>query len=158
VFWKPGNAPVKVMDSQNRQSDEMAVKLTFTGLNPRVLVYLQRADADFGVGLHTARSDNGGLTWNTPVVIPPDGNSSQDYPFDMAVESRGNGIVAFGQNGGSGDTKCGNPKVSRTGDFVSFTTCDVVNDVSVTGNYDVYPASIQVRYGGNDRVYLLWWD
>src|SRR5262249_20856952 len=84
--------------------------------------------------------------------------SSTDYPFDMAIDSRGNGIVAFGENGSSGNYSCGSPKIARTSDFVSFKTCDIVNDPKVTGDYDVYPSSIQVRYGGNDRAYLRWWD
>jgi uncharacterized protein (TIGR03437 family) len=157
-YWRPGSAPVRVMDSQGRQSDNVAVKLAYNGLNPRVLAELQRTDGDFGVLLHSARSDNGGATWNSPVVIPPDGDSSTDYPFDLAVDSRGNGIAAFGQNSGSGDTVCGWPKVSRTTDFVTWKTCDVVNDVTVTGNYTVIPGSIQLRFGGNDKIYMLWWD
>jgi uncharacterized protein (TIGR03437 family) len=108
--------------------------------------------------VHSGRSDNGGATWNTPVVVPPDGNSSSDYPFGLAVDSHGNGLAAFGQNGGSGDTRCGSPKISRTTDFVNWKTCDVVNDVAVTGNYSGYPSSIQVRFGGDDKIYLLWWD
>ena len=78
------------------------------------------------MGDHTARSDNGGATWLTPVVIPPDGNSSTDYPFDLAVDSTGKGAAFFGQNGSAGDAVCGNPKVSRTSDFTTFKTCDVV--------------------------------
>ena len=160
MFWKPAGsaAPVKVMDSQKRGSDELADKLVFAGLNPRVLVFVQRGDADFGVGLHSSKSDNGGATWNTPVVIPPDGDSSTDYPFDLAVDSQGRGAVAFGQNGNSGVQVCGNPKVSRTNDFVTFKTCDVVNNRSVTANYTVYPEAIQTLFGGNDKLYLMWWD
>ena len=50
LFWKPagGGAPVKVMDSQGVQNDQLAVKLVFAGLNPRVLTELQRTDSDFG--------------------------------------------------------------------------------------------------------------
>jgi uncharacterized protein (TIGR03437 family) len=157
-YWRPGSAPVKIMDTQGHQSDGVAVKLVYSGLNPRVLAELQRADADFGVLLHTARSDSGGATWNAPVVIPPDGTSSTDYPFDLAVDSRGNGVAAFGQNGGTGDTVCGWPKISRTADFVTWKTCDVVNDVKITGDYTVIPDSIQLRFGGNDKLYMLWWD
>jgi hypothetical protein len=134
LFWKPtaGGAPLRVMDSQAQQSDQLASKLVFSGLNPRVLVYVQRKDGDFGVGLHTARSDNGGATWNTPVLIPADGDSSTDYPFDLAIDSLGRGAAAFGQNSSSGDAVCGNPKVSRTSDFVTFKTCDVIGDRKVT--------------------------
>jgi uncharacterized protein (TIGR03437 family) len=160
MFWKPAGAtaPVKIMDSQNRGSDELAIKLAFNGLNPRVLAYVQRADADFGVGLHTSKSDNGGSTWSTPVVIPPDGNSSTDFPFDLAIDSQGRGAAVFGQNGSSGDQVCGNPKVARTTDFNSWKTCDAVNNVQVTGNYTPYPEAIQGLFGGNDKLYMIWWD
>ena len=62
-------------------------RLVFTGDVTQVDV--PGVDGDFGVLLHTARSDNAGATWNTPVLIPPDGDSSTDYPFDLAVDSRG---------------------------------------------------------------------
>jgi uncharacterized protein (TIGR03437 family) len=160
MFWKPAGSavPVKVMDSQNTQSDELAVKLVFAGLNPRVLVEVQRSDADFGVTLHTAKSDNGGVTWATPVVIPPDGDRSTDYPFDLAVDSQGRGAAAIGSNGGSNGGNCGNPKFSRTSDFVTWKTCDVVNNLNQTKDYSIYPGAEQVIFGGNDRVYFLWWD
>jgi uncharacterized protein (TIGR03437 family) len=160
MFWKPagGSAPVKAMDSQNRQSDELAVKLVFAGLNPRVLAEVQRADADFGVTLHSAKSDNGGATWATPVVIPPDGDRSTDYPFDLAVDSQGRGAAATGSNGGSGGSVCGNPKFSRTNEFVTWKTCDVANNLQATKDYSVFPGAEQVMFGGNDRVYFLWWD
>lgn len=159
LYWKPasGAAPVKIMDSQNNGTDNPDVKLAFFNLNPRVLVYIQRNDADFGVGLHFARSDDGGLTWQTPVVIPPDGNSSTDYPFDMALDSQGSAAAAFGQNSGSGDAVCGNPKLSRSTDLVHWTTCAIA-PLSVTGDFGPFPGSIQLAFAGNDKLYLLWWE
>jgi uncharacterized protein (TIGR03437 family) len=159
-FWKPagGGAPVKVMDSQGQQSDALAVKLVFAGLNPRVLAEVQRADGGFGVTLHSGRSDNGGATWNPPVLIPPDGDRSTDYPFDLAVDSQGRGAAAIGSNGGSGGGVCGNPKFARTNDFVTWKTCDVANNLQATQNYSIFPGAEQVLFGSNDRVYFLWWD
>jgi uncharacterized protein (TIGR03437 family) len=160
LFWKPnsGGAAVKVMDSQGHQTDFVAVKLVFAGLNPRVLAEIQRDDGDFGVTLHSGKSDNGGATWSTPVLIPPDGDRSTDYPFDLAVDSQGRGAAAIGSNGGSGGTVCGNPKFARTNDFNSWKTCDVANNLAATQNYAIYPGAEQVVFGGNDRVYFLWWD
>ncbi len=159
LFWKPagGAAPVRALDSQGQQSDQLAVKLLYFNLNPRVLVYTQRLDSDFGAGLHFARSDDGGISWQTPVVIPPDGNSSTDYPFDLALNSKGEAVAAFGQNSSSGDQKCGNPKTSRSTDLTHWSTCAVA-DVSITGAFGGYPGAIQVAFGGNDRLYLLWWE
>jgi uncharacterized protein (TIGR03437 family) len=158
LFWKPAGsaAPGKVMDSQAQASDT-AVKLVYYNLNPRVLVYTQRQDADFGVGLHFTRSDDGGISWQTPIVLPPDGNSSTDYPFDLTLDSKGEAAAAFGQNSGSGDATCGNPKISRSTDLTHWTTCAIA-PVNVTGDFGSYPGAIQAAFGGNDKLYLLWWE
>ena len=158
LFWRPaGNTnPTRVLDSQGQQSDQEAVKLVFYGLNPRVLVFLQRQDGGFGVGDHYAQSNDGGNTWQTPVLIPPDGNSSTDYPFDMTIGSQGQAAIGFGQNSGSGDAGCPNPKLSRSSDGLHFTTCGVAS-ADVIGTFSSYPGAIQIAYGGNDKLYYLWW-
>ena len=159
-FWKPAGsaAPVKVMDSQNQQSDQLAAKLAFYNLNPRVLAYVQRKDGDFGVAVHSGKSDDGGNTWAAPVLVPPDGDRSTDYPFDLAVDSQGHGAAPVGSNGGSSGGSCGNPKFSRTNDFATWKTCDAANNLQATQNYTVFPGAVAVVYGGNDRLYFLWWD
>ena len=45
LFWKPGNQPVIVSDSQNTQTGASS-KLAYYGLNPRILFYLYREDAE----------------------------------------------------------------------------------------------------------------
>lgn len=156
LFWRPlsSGGPTVVTDSENNQTS-VASKLVFNGTNPRIAFYALRNDSPNGEGIHFVRSDDGGTTWQTPVLIPPDGTSTTDYPADMALDSQGNGAIAFGQNGGTGDTTCGNPKLSRSTDLVHWTTCAVA-DVSITGNFDVYPDSVQVAFGGNDKLYLMW--
>ena len=158
LYWRPlsAGAPVVVTDTQNQQSD-VAVKMRFFGNNPRILFHAQRNDADFGVGVHFVRSDDGGTTWQTPVVIPPDGNSSSDFPFDLALDSQGHAAIAMGQNGSSGDGLCGNPKLSRSSDLLHWTTCAAA-DISVTGKFQPYPSALQVAFGGNDKLILLWED
>ncbi len=157
-FWRPAGAanPVKVTDTENNQ-DDYYVKLLFFGTQPRIFFHGQRNDADSGVGDHFVRSDDGGSTWKIPVVIPPDGHSSTDFPFDGAVDSKGDVALAFGRNSGSGDDTCGNPKLSRSSDLANFTTCAAAG-VSITGDFDVFPGSIQLAYGGNDKLYLMWWQ
>lgn len=156
LFWRPlaGPNPVVVTDTENNQSG-VAVKLVFSGVNPRIAFFAQRNDADFGVGDHVSVSNDGGNTWLPPVVIPPDGHSSTDYPFDLALDSQGNAAFAFGQNSGSGDAMCGNPKVSRSSDFSHWNTCAAA-DVSITGGFDVYPSAVQAGFGGNNKLYLMW--
>ncbi|HEX5229124.1 MAG TPA: IPT/TIG domain-containing protein [Bryobacteraceae bacterium] len=156
-YWRPpSGTPIKVLDTQNQQTDGYA-KLLFYGSDPRIALYAQRQDADFGVGLHAVHSNDGGNTWTTPVVIPPDGNSSTDYPFDFALGSKDQGAIFFGQNSGTGDAVCGNPKLSLSTDLTKWKTCAAA-DVDTTGQYQVYPGSVAAVYGNNDKLYLLWWD
>ena len=160
-YWRPAGsaAPVKVMDSQNQQSDQLAVKLVFAGLNPRVLANLVRTDSsENGLSDHSAKSDDGGNTWPAPVMLPMDGDRSSDYPFDLALDSQGHGAAGLGSNGGSEPGSCGFPKFSRTNDFVAWKTCDVANNLQATENYSVIPGAMAVLFGGNDRLYFLWWD
>lgn len=158
LYWKPAGAatPLKVMDSQDN-GDGGPVKLVFFNLNPRVTVGVQRNDGDFAQIVHFAHSEDGGLTWLTPVLVPPDGNSTSDFPFDMALTSTGSVAVGFGQNGNYGDDshKCGNPKLSLSTDLTHFTTCSFAGK-DVTANFGVFPAGLQVAYGGNDKLYYLW--
>jgi uncharacterized protein (TIGR03437 family) len=159
MLWRPssGAAPAKVMDSLNNSTDGLLVKTQYFGLNPRVLVYVQRDNGYSGDNLYTSKSDDGGLTWATPVRIPPDGDSSTDYPADLALDSQGHGAVIFGENSSSGNYQCGNPKLARSNDFVIWTTCAVAS-LDLTSEYSVYPASVQAAFGGNDKLYLFWWD
>ena len=157
LFWRPGNQPVIVSDSQNTQTGASS-KLVYYGLNPRILFYLYRADADdSGDGDHYVQSNDGGKTWQAPVLIPPDGHSSTDYPFDMTVGSQGQIAIGFGQNGGSGDATCPNPKLALSTDGVHFTTCAIAGQ-DVLNDFGPYPSAIQVAYGGNDKLYYLWWS
>src|SRR5215813_8009329 len=109
MYWRPAGsaAPVRVTDSEGIQTDEVAVKLVYAGLNPRILAALNRRDTgDTGRTIHSIRSDNGGATWSTPVLLPPDGDRSTDYPFDLAVDSQGRGAAVIGSNGGSSGGDC----------------------------------------------------
>ena len=102
-FWRPtASARIKVLDRQGQESGNLAVKMEFFQKNPRIVTYLQRQDADYGVGDHFVRSDDGGNTWPAQniIVIPPDGTSGTDYPFDMAIGSQDQGAIFFGQNSG----------------------------------------------------------
>jgi uncharacterized protein (TIGR03437 family) len=161
MYWRPAGsaAPTRVMDSQGRQSDEVAVRMVYHDLNPRIVTYVQRADGDFGVGVHFIKSDNGGANWNPVVVIPPDGNSSTDFPFDLAVDSQDHGAIGYGQNGGSGDSRCASPKlsVSTNGALTNWTTCGIPGAENA-GQFSSFPGAIALAYGGNDKLLYAWWD
>lgn len=170
-YWRPANtgSPVKVLDSRGFGQDDVAVKLLFNNLNPRVLVYIDRGDGPAGeeeaAGVHFAHSEDGGLTWKAPSVVGPDGNASTDYPFDMALDSKGDVAVAFGQNGSTGDDShhCPyGPKLAFSSDLTNFAVCPTSNaavaalTAANASQYGPYPAGLQIAYGGNDRLYLLW--
>jgi uncharacterized protein (TIGR03437 family) len=157
MYWRPsGTAPlVKVMDTQNNQSN-VAVALRFSGQNPRIAVDAVRNDFNAtGSEVHFMRSDNGGTSWLAPVTIPPDHGSSASWPLDLAIDSQNRGAIVFGRNSGNGTDLCGNPKLSRSNDLTAWTTCAPA-DPSITGNYDVFPDTFALAFGGNDKLYLLW--
>jgi uncharacterized protein (TIGR03437 family) len=157
LFWRPAGTalPVRVMDSQNLQSDQVVAKLAFFGTQPRVAVWVQRRDAAVGVGVHFGFSQDGGATWQTPVVIPPDGNSSTDYPFDLALDSQGRAAIAFGQKVSGVNATCGNPKLSVSTDLTTWRTCAAA-ERSITGVFGSYPGSVAAIYTGNDKLHVIW--
>jgi uncharacterized protein (TIGR03437 family) len=157
LYWRPAttDAPVRVMDGQGQYTAQPVARLLFAGTQPRVATYVQRMDAPFGVGLHSVFSQDGGATWQTPAVIPPDGGTSTDYPFDFSLDSQGRAAIAFGQNGGSNDGVCGNPKLSYSTDLVTWRTCSAA-DRGATGAFGAYPASIAAAFGANDKLLLVW--
>ncbi len=159
LYWRPAGsaAPVRVMDSQNQQSDGLSVRMVYRALNPRIVSWVQRTDGGFGVGVHFVKSDDGGNSWGKIVVIPPDGDSSTDYPFDLAVDSADHGAIGFGQNGSSGDYTCAGPKLSLSTDLATWKTCGLPN-AAAAGDFVGYPGAIAMAYGGNDKLLFLWWE
>ncbi|MEO8373074.1 MAG: IPT/TIG domain-containing protein [Candidatus Solibacter sp.] len=159
LYWRPAGSatPVRIMDSQGRQSDGISVRMVYRNLNPRVIAYVQRDDADFGVAVHFAKSDDGGNTWPRVIVIPPDGNSSTDAPFDLAIDSADHGAVGFGQNGGTGNNSCFGPKLATSANLATWKTCGIPGATS-TGNFTSYSGAVALAYGGNDKLYYAWWD
>lgn len=160
LFWRPtaGAAPVKVMTSNNQQTDTF-VRLRYFGANPRVAVYVLRSDAEGynGTGVHFAQSSDGGATWSNPVLIPPDGESSTDHPLDLALDSQNHAAIAFGENAGNGTAVCSNPKLAVSTDLTNWKTCGISTDPSFN-DFGPYPGAIQAVYGANDKIMVSWWE
>ena len=155
MYWKPGSAPVKIMDSQNNASGHYT-RMQFFGANPRIAVSVFRNDSNANGGtVHFVRSDDGGKTWTTPVLIPTDNHNSTDMPLGLALDSSGHGAMTFDRNSGSGDDACGFPKLARSTDLTNWTTCAAAS-VATTGNYNDIPFGLALLYGGNDKLYLAW--
>ncbi|MBZ5610529.1 MAG: IPT/TIG domain-containing protein [Acidobacteriia bacterium] len=158
LFWRPGSAPVRVTDSQNNSGDT-TVKLRFFNTNPRIAFFVFRNDSSDS-GVHFVRSEDGGATWKTPVLIPPDIGASGDYPIDLALNSRDAGAIAFEQNSSTGAYVCGFPKLALSSDLDTWKTCAPGGDAvfETTGNFSRIPAGLAINYAGNDKLYLMWQD
>jgi hypothetical protein len=136
VFWRPGSAvrtvatsgAVNVAAADKRPS----VTLTFAGGVPHLAFHLRNQEpapmSDQTPELFYARAtDASGATWSTPVAIPRNGNgvtfhSTRAYQ-GLAVEPSGRVRIAahFAANGAL--TMCGGPKLARSDDGATFTTC-----------------------------------
>jgi uncharacterized protein (TIGR03437 family) len=158
LYWQPstGGAPRIETVTKDTVTSSSYVKMVFNGLNPRIAMGATFANEPPGASVEFTRSDNGGTSWQGNTVIPLDGNSGSDYPFDMAVNSKNAGAVAFGVNGVIGTLPCGNPKLSRSTDLVNWTTCSIPN--IDTKGYNLYPDSIAMTFGGNDKLLLFWFN
>lgn len=170
-FWRPDRtgSPTKVVDSLGFGEGYVALKLVFYNTNPRLLVWIDRGDGPANdaedAGVHFTHSEDGGLTWGAPSLVGPDGNASSDYPFGMALDSRGNVAVAFGQNSSSGDDShhCPpGPRLAFSSDLKNFSVCPAGNaavaalTAAASSAFGSYPDALQIAYGGNDGLYLLW--
>jgi uncharacterized protein (TIGR03437 family) len=159
-FWRPASttAPVEVVNTGNNQSiDPLAVRMVFYQGNPRIgfSANLSAAAGAAGQNVNFVRSDDGGKTWQPAVAIPTDGNSSDDYPLDVAVDSNDNGALAFDENtaAGDGSEQCGVPKLALSTDLVHWTICQVAPDL---GNFNGGAGAIQLAFGGNSKRYVVW--
>ena len=156
-FWRPSGkaAPVMAANTGGSQSSELGVRMVFYQGNPRIGFAGTTSDANGNNGrnINFVRSDDGGNTWQSPVAIPTDVGSSDDYPVDVAVDSNDNGALAFDQNTSDGQAVCGNPKLALSSDLVNWTICQVAPDL---GNFNGSPGAIQTRFGGNNKRYVVW--
>lgn len=121
IYWQPGGAPVAVMDSNEIQNDDPSLSLAFDGKKPRLaahLVAVESADYD----LRFAASDDG-VTWGAPVKLPRDASQYTAWYQSLAVDAKGDAAVSAYINGGSGDNKCGGPRIVRSSDLKSWTAC-----------------------------------
>lgn len=158
-YWKPlgGAAPSIALTTKDSTGETDQVRLVFHNLNPRLAAGASTAltsSTPEGAGVYFLRSDDGGATWQAPVGLPPDNNSGTAYPFDIATGSKDQGAVAFGTDGVIGAMKCGNPKIALSSDLVNWSTCSPPN----AENFTLYPSSLQLAFGGNDKLYLVWFN
>ena len=75
-------------------------------------------------------------------MIPPDGHYTTDYPFDMALDSKGDAAIEFGQNAGGGDNTCGAPKLSVSQDLVNWKTCVLAANIGDYGKASLWGTTV----------------
>ncbi len=124
LYWRPGgNDAVTIMDNQPSGAAPAGAFLAFHGTNPRVAIDCQ-LDKAVPTLHYTAASSDAGKTWGKPVIIPDDGNQRLGNFMSFAIAPNGNAVVASDVTGGNfTGMKCSWPKMSRTSDFQSWTTC-----------------------------------
>lgn len=131
AFWRPGTASAaKVADSQGTANaagtaQQPSVSLTFEGELPRLAWHLATPTPDAQLWFAKA-SDAAGTTWATPVAMPRNGLSSnpEGTQWYQAVAVDGAKVAIASNYAQVGPAQlCGGPKLSRSNDGVSFTTC-----------------------------------
>lgn len=140
AFWRPGSAVVKVTDSNNQQNDDPALAMTFDGTKPRIVAELAVV-ASGGAELIFDKSTDG-ITWDAPVTLPHDMSDGIASYEAIAADGKGNLAVAARSSSGIGDGVCGAPKLSRSADGVTWSTCgaDTAKTHAATAGYFVNAA------------------
>lgn len=149
AFWRPGTSTATAIASSNTTDVLMpierrpSVTLAFSGTTPRVAYHLLAADpvlmgmmTDQNAELWTSAAMNAdGTAWSTPVGMPRNGdfqamrfNTTQWY--QGLVLHAGGALTVAGAflSHGSVNTQCaGGPKIAKSTDGVTFTTCAPTN-------------------------------
>jgi hypothetical protein len=158
VFWRPAGAGSAVVVGQDdgKNTDDPDIALTFFGTEPRIatddpwIYALYSQDEDHSVW--AVRGTSGGSNWLPAVSVPSDGYISVGGPLSIATGSKGQTAIAMSSiHGGVGDGTCGYPKVSRSADFLTFSTCGPAPVNSPLFAPVDYPV---VRFWGNDKLWV----
>ncbi|MCC6337757.1 MAG: hypothetical protein IT380_27660 [Myxococcales bacterium] len=137
VYWRPGAGSVNPIATSgavdvSQPGRRPSVTLVFVGKVPHVAFHLRNVEPaamnDQSPELFYAKGTDGlGVTWSTPVAMPRNGNGvtfhSTRYYQALTAEASGRTRVAgnFAANGAL--IMCGGPKLAKSDDGVTFTTC-----------------------------------
>jgi uncharacterized protein (TIGR03437 family) len=152
-FWRPSSTTatrVTTSNGFNNMTGAPDLRLVFDGKNPRILTLMQRSSTT-GTDLWLLPSNDGGTTWATPMQMPNDGDAGLHALITLAVGPQGQVTVSASASGWATDSmKCGFPKLSRSSDLTTWTTCGPGNGVApLTAN--AYPSA---AYSSNGKLYL----
>lgn len=129
AYWRPGEAAHKVTDTKNIQNDNPFVALTFANDHP--LVAFQAYLSTDQVGTIWSVTSADGASWDPVHMVPNDGGQIGDGPFPLAATAGAAALVETIGGGNLDGTQCGTPKVARTVDFKTWTTCSPDADNSL---------------------------
>lgn len=131
AFWRPGSPPSAIASADmldlTVMGREPSVTLTFVGTTPHLAYHLRKLpDAD-ATELWYLKSTDTGTTWATPVAIPRNQIGAEfhstRYHQALAIEPSGRVSIAAPWSATGTQTNCIGPKLSRSPDGVTFTTC-----------------------------------
>jgi hypothetical protein len=153
AFWRPGGSSIAIYNNQGNQTDNPDIRLTFFGNQPRVAVFGALDENYFVDYDHTVwviTSPDNGTTWSRPVNIVSDLGTTLDGPMGIAAGPQGQGAIVMETNGGNGTSNCSQPKLTMSGDQVTWTTCGT----ETVGNIDITAGSPSIYFSGNGRLML----
>jgi hypothetical protein len=119
----PNVKPIIVTDTGTSNYPPDGVILTFAGTQPRIMLD-SRLDKATIPSHYSTISNDGGSTWSAPVNVPDDGNQHLGGYMSFAVTKDGHAAFAGDVAGGNfQNMKCSWPKLARSTNFSSWTTC-----------------------------------
>lgn len=153
-FWRPGASAIVAASNNGKQTDDPDVQLSFAGTKPRIAYAGGRDDnyfADYDHLIWAMKALDDGASWAPAVNVPSDGNRSLEGPIWISSGSNGQAAIVSTDNGGNQDNvKCGEPKISRSSDVISWATCGAasLDGPSIGSEFAV------VQFGGNDKLWV----
>jgi len=154
ALWRPGSASaVKILDTNNKQTDAPAGTLIASGTHLAVVFYGNR-DEKFFDNHHVwfTQSTDGGATWSPVAVLEDDGGHVMVAPVSVTMDRGGHFAAAADLGGGNQDAvKCGLPNLMRSATGAQWTTCAP----GTKGISPADPAYPLVAFAGNDKLYMV---
>ena len=124
AFWRPGSDSAgKITDNGDGGYPPEGVVLAFAGNQPAVVIDCRLHKDQISQHYSLFSKEQGG-TWSQPLPIPDDGHEHISGYMSFAIGPDGKAVLAGDVVGGNTQNmRCSWPKLSRTADFSSWTTC-----------------------------------
>lgn len=152
AYWRPGQAAVKVLDSENTQNDAPSLSLAYHGAAPRILAHLLRDEPSSADLWFSASAD--GVSWGSPVALPRDAGGQTGWNQSLALDSTGKAAASAYFRASSGLTQFGGPKLWRSSDLSVWAVSSP--DVSVLP--DFAGEYVDTTFAGNDRLSMAFFQ